>query len=146
MDTDKHRWGRPMDDARTDGLDNVGTIIAVPSPGGEGQGTAVELSPAAGPHWPAPNLNPNLNLARLRFLEITIKIGKKPFLLNSMAVEGQGEGELALSLIRFLCRCSRSALAHVFRTLASISFANFRAICVSKICVYLCLSAVRSPL
>jgi len=42
-----------MDEARTDGLDNVGTIIAVPSPG-EGQGTAVELSPAAGPHWPAP--------------------------------------------------------------------------------------------
>ena len=51
---------------------------------------AIELSSAAGPHWQALNLNPNLNLARLRFLEIkskiTIKIGKKPFRLNSMAV------------------------------------------------------------
>src|SRR2546421_3458570 len=51
---------------------------------------AIELSPAAGPHWQALNLNPNRNLARLRFLEIkskiTIKIGKKPFRLNSMAV------------------------------------------------------------
>ena len=50
--------------------------------------TAIELSPAAGPHWQALNLN--RNLARLRFLEIkskiTIKIGKKPFRLNSMAV------------------------------------------------------------
>ena len=27
-----------MDDAGTDGLDNVGTMIAVPSPGGEEQG------------------------------------------------------------------------------------------------------------
>src|SRR2546430_6647910 len=54
------------------------------------EGTAIELSPAAGPHWQAPNLNPNRNLDRLRFLEIkskiTIKIGKKPFRLNSMAV------------------------------------------------------------
>src|SRR6266513_43944 len=52
--------------------------------------TAIELSPAAGPHWQALNLNPNRNLARLRFLEIkskiTIQIGKKPFRLNSMAV------------------------------------------------------------
>ena len=52
--------------------------------------TAIELSPSAGPHWQALNLNPNRNLARLRFLEIkskiTIKIGKKPFRLNSMAV------------------------------------------------------------
>src|SRR5437588_12713049 len=61
---------------------------------GRGPGcTAVELSSAAGPHWRALNLNPNRNLARLRFLEIkskiTIKIGKKQFCLNSMAV-GQG--------------------------------------------------------
>ena len=52
--------------------------------------TAIELSPAAGPHWQALNLNLNRNLARLRFLEIkskiTIKIRKKPFCLNSMAV------------------------------------------------------------
>src|SRR5256884_7504616 len=52
--------------------------------------TAIELSPAAGPHWQALNLNLNRNLARLRFLEIKskimIKIGKKPFRLNSMAV------------------------------------------------------------
>src|SRR5882762_11859036 len=52
--------------------------------------TAIELSPSAGPHWQALNLNPNRNLARLRFLEIkskiTIKIGKKPFRLNSRAV------------------------------------------------------------
>src|SRR3989440_9403899 len=63
---------------------------------------AIELSPAAGPHWRALNLNPNRNLARLRFLEIkskiTIKIGKKPFRLNSMAVHPgplphPGEGE-----------------------------------------------------
>ena len=57
--------------------------------GGSGS-TAIELSPAAGPPWQALNLNPNRNLARLRFLEIkskiTIKIGKKPFRLNSMAV------------------------------------------------------------
>ena len=50
--------------------------------------TGIELSPAAGPHWQA--LNRNRNLARLRFLEIkskiTIKIGKKPFRLNSMVV------------------------------------------------------------
>src|SRR5467141_1137609 len=57
--------------------------------------TAIELSPSAGPHWQALNLNPNRNLARLRFLEIkskiTIKIGKKPFRLNSMAVRaGRG--------------------------------------------------------
>src|SRR5437016_11844385 len=54
------------------------------------RGTAIELSPAAVPHWQALNLNLNRNLARLRFLEIkskiTIKIGKKPFRLNSMAV------------------------------------------------------------
>src|SRR6266513_6105896 len=41
-------------------------------------------------HWQALNLNPNRNLARLRILEvkskITIKIRKKPFRLNSMAV------------------------------------------------------------
>src|SRR6267378_4200063 len=60
--------------------------------------TAIELSPAAGPHWQALNLNPNRNLARLRFLEIkskiTIKIGKKPIPLNSMAVgQGRGKGE-----------------------------------------------------
>jgi len=59
------------------------------------EGTAIELSPAAGPHWQAPNLNPNRNLDRLRFLEIkskiTIKIGKKPFRLNSMAVPSEGE-------------------------------------------------------
>src|SRR2546430_11282508 len=59
------------------------------------EGTAIELSPAAGPHWQAPNLNPNRNLARLRFLEIkskiTIKIGRKPFRLNSMAVPSEGE-------------------------------------------------------
>src|SRR5438874_9932982 len=58
--------------------------------------TAIELSPAAGPHWQALNLNPNRNLGRLRFLEIkskiTIKIGKKPFRLNSMAVLRRGEG------------------------------------------------------
>src|SRR5438105_3550227 len=63
------------------------------------RGTAIELSSAAGPHWQALNLNPNRNLARLRFLEIkskiTIKIGKKPFRLNSMAVpprRGRGMG------------------------------------------------------
>jgi len=65
-----------------------GTVRASPSPGWGS--TAIELSPAAGPHWQALNLNPNRNLARLRFLEIkskiTIKIGKKPFRLNSMAV------------------------------------------------------------
>src|SRR6266480_5169017 len=53
-------------------------------------GTAIESNSAAGPHWQALNLDPNRNLARLRFLEIkskiTIKIGKKPFRLNSMAV------------------------------------------------------------
>ena len=64
-----------------------------PLDGERDRGTAIELSPAAGPHGQAPNLNPNRNLARLRFLEIkskiTIKIGKKPFRLNSMA-RGQG--------------------------------------------------------
>src|SRR5438270_6234541 len=58
------------------------------------EGTAMELSPAAGPDWQALNLNLNRNLARLRFLEIkskiTIKIGKKPFRLNSMAVPSEG--------------------------------------------------------
>src|SRR2546429_3404492 len=67
---------------------------------GRGTGcTAIELRPAAGPHWQALNLNLNRNLARLRFLEIkskiTIKIGKKPFRLNSMAV-GRGWGKGAL--------------------------------------------------
>src|SRR6059058_2005886 len=67
------------------------TVRASPLSWGRGPGcTAIELSPAAGPHWQALNLNPNRNLARLRFLEIkskiTIKIGKKPFRLNSMAV------------------------------------------------------------
>src|SRR5207249_9873658 len=60
------------------------------SPGERTGVTAIELSPAAGPHWQALNLNPNRSLARFRFLEIkskiTIKIGKKPFRLNSMAV------------------------------------------------------------
>src|SRR5437016_5807347 len=60
------------------------------------RGTAIELSPAAGPHWQALNLNRNRNLARLRILEIkskiTIKIRKKPFRLNSMAVLRRGEG------------------------------------------------------
>ena len=41
------------------------------------------------------NLNPNRNLARLRFLEIkskiTIKIGKKPFRPNSMVRDGVRE-------------------------------------------------------
>src|SRR5438445_12515982 len=54
--------------------------------------TADEISPVARPHGQAPNLNlnHNRNLARLRFLEIkskiTIKSGRKPFRLNSMAV------------------------------------------------------------
>src|SRR6266513_6466037 len=68
------------------------------------RGTAIELSPAAVPHWQALNLNPNRNLARLRFLEIkskiTINIGKKPFRINSISVlpsplparASQGEG------------------------------------------------------
>src|SRR5437016_5701779 len=60
------------------------TLHPVPQP------TALELCPAARPHWQAPNLNLNRNLARLRFLEIkskiTIKSGKKPFRLNSRAV------------------------------------------------------------
>jgi len=65
---------------------------------------AIELSSAAGPHWQALNLNPNLNLARLRFLEIkskiTIKIGKKPFRLNSMAVGlGRGAFDLCLPMV-----------------------------------------------
>ena len=58
-----------------------------PSPPGS---TAIEISPVARPHGQAPNLNPNRNLARLRFLEIksriTIKSGRKPFRLNSTAV------------------------------------------------------------
>src|SRR2546430_2222127 len=73
--------------------------LRAPSPPSEGERdagcTAIELSPAEGPHWQALNLNPNRNLARLRFLEIkskiTIKIAKKPFRLNSMAV-GLGWG------------------------------------------------------
>ena len=48
--------------------------ILFPLPGGEGQGTVVELSPAAKPHPQALNLNPNLNLARLKALEIKSKI------------------------------------------------------------------------
>ncbi|PYJ85760.1 MAG: hypothetical protein DME22_07905 [Verrucomicrobia bacterium] len=73
---------------------NEKTAEDSPFPQGRGQGCpAIELSSAAGPHWQALNLNRNRNLARLRFLEIksklTIKIGKKPFRLNSMAV-GQG--------------------------------------------------------
>ena len=68
-----------------------------PSDGERAGCTAIELSPAAGAHWQALNLNPNRNLARLRFLEIkskiTIKIGKKPFPLNSMAVpQGRAPG------------------------------------------------------
>ncbi len=62
----------------------------LPLPRGAPADTAIELSPAAGPHWQALNLNLNRNLARLRILEvkskITIKIRKKPFRLNSMAV------------------------------------------------------------
>ncbi len=42
-----------------------------PSPPGS---TAIEISPVARPHGQAPNLNPNRNLARLRFLEIKSKI------------------------------------------------------------------------
>ena len=67
-----------------------------PHPGPLPLGTAIELSPAAGPHWQALNLNLNRNLARLRFLEIkskiTIKIGKKPFRLkfNGSAPIGRG--------------------------------------------------------
>src|SRR5437764_1187783 len=60
------------------------------SPWGRGPGcAAIETSPVARPHGQAPNLNPNRNLARLRFLEIkskiTIKSGRKPFGLNSTA-------------------------------------------------------------
>ena len=72
------------------------TVRASPLSWGRGPGcTAIELSPAAGPHWQALNLNRNRNLARLRILEIKskimIKIRKKPFRLDSMAV-GRGEG------------------------------------------------------
>jgi hypothetical protein len=64
----------------------------LPSPLGS---TAIEISPVAQPHGQAPNLNPNRNLARLRFLEIrskiTIKSERKPFRLNSTAVpSGRG--------------------------------------------------------
>src|SRR5256885_9564017 len=81
--------------------------------------TAIELSPAEGPHWQAHNLSPNRNLARLRFLEIkskiTIKIGKKPFRLNSMAVhpgplpQGEGERDNRLAEIRSKGKGTRSS-------------------------------------
>jgi len=63
----------------------------LPSDGERGTGcTVIEISPVARPHGQAPNLNPNGNLARPKLLEIkskiTIKIRKKPFCLNSMAV------------------------------------------------------------
>src|SRR2546429_8556443 len=54
----------------------------------------------------------------------------------------QVEGELAFWLSHFLSRCSRSALAQVFRTSASISSARIRAISVSKIRVDPCPSVV----
>src|SRR3981081_2810964 len=51
----------------------------------------------ARPHGQAPNLNPNRNLAWVRFLEIksksTIKSGRKPFGLNSTAVTPMGGRE-----------------------------------------------------
>ena len=66
-----------------------------PLPEERDRAPALEISPVARPHGQAPNLNPNHNLARLRFLEIkskiTIKSRQKPFRLNSTAV-GQGEG------------------------------------------------------
>src|SRR2546430_6461177 len=73
---------------------DCGTTLS--SIGGEGRGcTDIEISPVARPHGQVPNLNPNRNLARLRFLEIkskiTIKSARKPFRLNSTAV-GKGRG------------------------------------------------------
>src|SRR5436190_22452133 len=80
-----------MTQYHTKGHENSANCACFPPLLGERAGVhRHELSPAAGPHWQALNLNPNPNLARLRFLEIkskiTIKIGKKPFRLNSMAV------------------------------------------------------------
>ena len=80
-----------------------------PSPSGS---TAIELSPAAGPHWQA--LNPNRNLARLRFLEIRSKImiksGGKPLRLNSTAVgwlSGRVRGIRASRQLGVVSGCAR---------------------------------------
>src|SRR6266513_2442585 len=69
--------------------------------------TVIEISPVTRRHWQALNLNPNRNLAQLRFLEIkskiTIKSGRKPFRLNSTAVplptpSSWGEGNISGAL------------------------------------------------
>src|SRR5216117_3681061 len=84
--------------------------ISLPDP------TAIEISPVTRPHRQALNLNPNRNLARLRFLEIrnkiTIKSGRKPFRLNSTAVplptpSSWGEGNISGALIVAISRSAR---------------------------------------
>src|SRR5438270_6797243 len=90
------RWRRELSELLTR-IETINRPLTRPlSPSeGAGTGTANEISPVARPHGQALNLDPNRNLARLRFLEIkskiTIKIGKKPFRLNSMAVPSEGE-------------------------------------------------------
>src|SRR6266480_5903148 len=119
------------------GVNKMWSVDARPHPGP----IAIELSPAAGPHWQAPNLNPNRNLARLRFLEIkskiTIKIGKKPFRLNSMAVlpgplpqERENGSPLSAatitpgSLTRIEAHLSKKATAHKTNEFPKSQIAN----------------------
>src|SRR2546429_3332626 len=112
------RWRRELSELLTR-IETINRPLTRPlSPSeGAGTGTANEISPVARPHGQALNLNPNRNLARLRFLEIkskiTIKIGKKPFRLNSMregasSWRGSRCGALALSLALLLSGCATS--------------------------------------
>ena len=96
------RWRRELSELLTR-IETINRPLTRPlSPSeGAGTGTANEISPVARSHGQAPHRN----LARLWFLEITSKItitsARKPFRLDSTAVEGRG-GRFIGSLLLFL--------------------------------------------